>query len=92
MTLGQHICVIYNCLYIKIVSSIFEALNNCQYRRRVGKLGVQTSAKKGGIFPLIGIGFMYLPNIRSTIVPRVSVQGVESPWGDCRFIPADWGS
>ena len=24
--------------------------------------------------------------------PRVSVQGVESLWGDCRFIPADWGS
>ena len=23
---------------------------------------------------------------------RVSVQGVESLWGDCRFIPADWGS
>jgi hypothetical protein len=23
---------------------------------------------------------------------RVSVQAVESLWGDCRFIPADWGS
>ena len=23
---------------------------------------------------------------------RVSVQGVESLWGDCRFVPADWGS
>ena len=23
---------------------------------------------------------------------RVSVQGVELLWGDCRFIPADWGS
>ena len=23
---------------------------------------------------------------------RVSVQGVESLWGECRFIPADWGS
>ena len=23
---------------------------------------------------------------------RVSFQGVESLWGDCRFIPADWGS
>ena len=23
---------------------------------------------------------------------RVSVQGVESLWGDCRFILADWGS
>ena len=22
---------------------------------------------------------------------RVSVQGVESLWDDCRFIPADWG-
>ena len=27
-----------------------------------------------------------------TDIPRVSVQGVESLWGDCRFIPADWGS
>ena len=26
------------------------------------------------------------------VPPRVSVQGVESLWGDCRFIPADWGS
>ena len=25
-------------------------------------------------------------------VTGVSVQGVESLWGDCRFIPADWGS
>ena len=25
-------------------------------------------------------------------VPRVSVQGVKSLWGDCVFIPADWGS
>ena len=24
--------------------------------------------------------------------PRVSVQGDESLWGDCRFVPADWGS
>ena len=23
---------------------------------------------------------------------RVSVQGVESLWDNCRFIPADWGS
>ena len=23
---------------------------------------------------------------------RVSVQGVKSLWGDCMFIPADWGS
>ena len=27
-----------------------------------------------------------------SISPRVSVQGVESLWDDCRFIPADWGS
>ena len=31
-------------------------------------------------------------NITITVFPRVSVQGVESLWGDCRFIPADWGS
>ena len=29
---------------------------------------------------------------RVSILARVSVQGVESLWGDCRFIPADWGS
>ena len=23
--------------------------------------------------------------------PRVSIQGVKSLWGDCRFIPVDWG-
>ena len=23
---------------------------------------------------------------------RVSIQGVKSLWGDCRFIPVDWGS
>jgi hypothetical protein len=28
---------------------------------------------------------------RVTECCRVSVQGVESLWGDCRFIPADWG-
>ena len=28
----------------------------------------------------------------TTIIPRASVQGVESLWGNCRFIPADWGS
>ena len=27
-----------------------------------------------------------------TLWARVSVQGVESLWSDCRFIPADWGS
>ena len=26
------------------------------------------------------------------VASRVSVQGVESLWGDCRFIPADGGS
>ena len=30
--------------------------------------------------------------IISSIRFRVSVQGVESLWDDCRFIPADWGS
>ena len=29
---------------------------------------------------------------RSCSAHRVSVQGVESLWGDCRFILADWGS
>ena len=27
-----------------------------------------------------------------TDLGAISVQGVESLWGDCRFIPADWGS
>ena len=31
-------------------------------------------------------------DIRIRVLNRVSVQGVESLWGDCRFIPADWGS
>ena len=25
-------------------------------------------------------------------LPRVSVQGVESLWGDCRLIPTIWGA
>ena len=29
---------------------------------------------------------------RSCSAHRVSVQGVQSLRGDCRFIPADWGS
>ena len=33
-----------------------------------------------------------LNDLSFTIESRVSVQGVESLWGDCRFIPADWGS
>ena len=28
----------------------------------------------------------------TSVMCRVSVQGVESLWGVCRFIPADWGS
>jgi hypothetical protein len=24
--------------------------------------------------------------------PKVSLLGVDSLWGDCMFIPADWGS
>ena len=31
-------------------------------------------------------------NSQRSVLTRVSVQGVESLWGDCRFIPADWGS
>ena len=33
-----------------------------------------------------------LNDLSFTIESRVSVQGVESLWGDCRFILADWGS
>ena len=43
---------------------------------------------------------LYIPSTLNTdhmllhlwVVGRVSVQGVESLWGVCRFIPADWGS
>ena len=31
-------------------------------------------------------------DLNISVTYRVSVQGVESLWGDCRFIPADWGS
>ena len=34
----------------------------------------------------------YGGKINFSLETRVSVQGVESLWGDCRFIPADWGS
>ena len=34
----------------------------------------------------------YCGKINFSLETRVSVQGVESLWGDCRFIPADWGS
>ena len=27
-----------------------------------------------------------------TEFPKVSLLGVDSPWGDCTFIPTDWGS
>ena len=40
---------------------------------------------------LIGISSS-IQNSEKSIPSRVSVQGVESLWGDCRFIPADWGS
>jgi hypothetical protein len=33
----------------------------------------------------------YMRNLRRGMV-RVSVQGVKSLWGDCRFIPVDLGS
>ena len=36
------------------------------------------------------VKFWILNNFRPN--PGVSVQGVESLWGDCMFIPADWGS
>ena len=31
-------------------------------------------------------------SLNDSVNARVSLQGVESLWGDCRFIPADWGS
>ena len=36
--------------------------------------------------------FMWVKEVKILyiwVVSRVSVQGVESLWGDCRFIPAD---
>ena len=32
---------------------------------------------------------MMFGNLPASVANRVSVQGVESLWGDCRFIPAD---
>jgi hypothetical protein len=29
---------------------------------------------------------------QNTVRPKVSPLGVDSLWGDCTFIPADWGS
>ena len=34
---------------------------------------------------------LYIYSADVSISYRVSVQGVESLWGDCRFIPVDWG-
>ena len=31
-------------------------------------------------------------SVHCRVLTRVSVQGVKSLWGDCMFIPADWGS
>ena len=39
--------------------------------------------------------FVSSTDIQVFVLPfqgRISVQGVESLWGDCRFIPADCGS
>ena len=32
---------------------------------------------------------MIFGNLAASVANRISVQGVESLWGDCRFIPAD---
>ena len=34
----------------------------------------------------------YFLNCKQSVVFTVSLQGVDSLWGDCTFIPADWGS
>ena len=44
------------------------------------------------LLDLNATSLLEVSNITITVFPRVSVQGVESLWGDCRFIPADWGS
>ena len=36
--------------------------------------------------------FTLISSSEKWVKSRVSVQGVESLWGDCRFIPVDWGS
>ena len=52
------------------------------------------SARK--YFGMYNAKTLYIPKIiidkSCSELSRVSVQGVESLWGDCRFIPADWGS
>ena len=49
-----------------------------------------SEARIGRVREIEGNLHAYIKN--TTIIIRVSVQGVESLWGDCRFIPADWGS
>ena len=54
--------------------------------------------RKGTVFELNGHRnkvntVHYVPSVKKLMsTGRVSVQGVESLWCDCRFIPAYWGS
>ena len=42
--------------------------------------------------PLLKITKKRQQKIGDFVIVRVSVQGFKSLWGDCMFIPADWGS
>ena len=59
------------------------------------KLAEGSSCEKINILIICTMGPAKDTGLYQTITTtfcRVSVQGVESLWGDCRFIPADWGS
>ena len=53
--------------------------------------GLLTSSfiDKGG---LISDYHIFLAFVQTTDLRKVSLLGVDSLWGDCKFIPADWGS
>ena len=59
-------------------------------------INVQTQIRpcKGDFFLKINkrAGQIPIKMQENTRAGRVSFQGVESLWVDCRFIPADWGS
>ena len=43
------------------------------------------------LLSIIGVTELLQKSFYISLAVRVSVQGVESLWGDCRFILADWG-
>ena len=72
---------------IDIRATTFFYLLNCIYLKkeailRTGPLRTQCTELRFASFLSGGI----------TAKAKVSLLGVDSLWGDCTFIPADWGS